>query len=89
MQQIAEAKPGVIEVFLFGLWQKIEEYVIKHGKQSSGMFILVFSEIIFIKSEFVCPGSYAERPYYHTRSDVGTDIESRTGESIASRPQVQ
>lgn len=36
MQEIAECKPGVIEVFLFGLWQKIEEHLIKHEKKISG-----------------------------------------------------
>lgn len=29
MQEIAECKTGVIEVFLFGLWQKIEEFLVK------------------------------------------------------------
>lgn len=29
MQDIAECKPGVIESFLFQLWRKIEEYLVK------------------------------------------------------------
>lgn len=36
MQEIAECKPRVMEVFLFGLWQKIEEYIIKTGSKMGG-----------------------------------------------------
>ncbi|XP_039271984.1 sperm flagellar protein 1-like isoform X2 [Styela clava] len=36
MQEISECKPRVMEVFLFGLWQKIEEYIIKTGSKIGG-----------------------------------------------------